>query len=104
MIKVRERSLLRFSRMRYLDGILFWDPVLYADIPAQTDDLTHTITPIDRPDTIASRYYGDPSFWKIIAAANGFELMPNDFKIGLTIRIPSPRYVLDVLFAKHKRF
>lgn len=61
---------------------------VYPDIPINPDD-NYIITTIgDRLDLIAYDFYGDPSYWWIIASANslpGDSLIP---PIGGQLRIP----------------
>ena len=104
MPRVRVRSRLRFSRFRYIDGVMFWDLVEIPTIPVQADDISHTVIANDRHDDLAHLYYADPSLWSIIAAANDIDLMPTGLVIGDVLRIPSPRYVLEVLFPQRQRF
>jgi len=47
---------------------------------------------------LAYRLYKDARLWWVIAVANGMEDIPTDFNEGEVIRLPSPRYVLQVLF------
>ena len=83
-----------------MDGVEFWDTAEIPSIPSQTDDLTHVVLGNDRIDLLANRFYGDPVLWWVIAAANNLEILPTDLNEGDTLRIPSPRYVLQELFRK----
>lgn len=96
------RSRLRFSELLVIDGFEFWDLVDYPEVPEQRDDLQYTTIQTDRLDLLAQRYYGDPIFWWVIAVANDLDLPQADLRPNLVLRIPSPRYVREVLFTKVK--
>lgn len=70
---------------------------VYPDIPATEADIYVIATAGDRYDTLANKYYGDPSLWWVISAANpsvnNASLVPTP---GTQIRIPgSKQEVLD---------
>lgn len=90
-------SRLRFCRAVSLRGVVFWDLFDAPEIPVQPDDETHEVTPADRLDTLSLLYYGDGAFEWVIALANDLELAPFGVSPGTTLRIPSPRYVTQVL-------
>jgi nucleoid-associated protein YgaU len=56
--------------------------------PSDEQVVTHEVVEGERIDEIASRYYGDPSWWRALAAFNGVadptSLPPPD-----ALRIPS---------------
>ena len=58
-------------------------------IKDREEDLYITYNAADRLDLISSRIYGDPQYWWIILAANGYEI---EFEIeeGEILRIPYP--------------
>jgi len=97
-ISVRTRSRLRFGSVQLIDGVEFWDLLQLPDIPIQQDDILYPVQGADRIDSIANAFYGDPILWWVIALANDMDLLPPDLQVGSTIRIPAPRYVLQVLF------
>lgn len=97
-VRVQQHSRLRFHRLLSVEGFEFWDHAVLPEIPAQQDDLTHLVSQGDRLDLLASRYYGDPTLWWVIAVANGLDLPQVDLNVGDSIRIPSPRYVRQELF------
>jgi len=98
--RVRNTSRIRFARFQAVDEVEFWDRVDYPEIPAQSDDIEWVVRDVDRMDTLAMGFYGDPILQWVIAVANGYELWPTDLNVGDTIRIPSPRYVRDNLFIR----
>lgn len=52
------------------------------------DAIKYTVGMSDRIDILAKRFYGDPSYWYIIADANQIENPLFDLKPGKTIYIP----------------
>jgi hypothetical protein len=99
-VTVPQVSRLRFSEFLSANGVEFWDFVDYPTIPEQPDDLQYQRTAIDRLDTLAQRFYGNPVLWWVIAVANNMDLIEVELSVGTVLRIPSPRYVRDNLFAK----
>lgn len=97
-VNVGANSRLRFADLREIDGVEFWDVLDLPVIPEQTDDIIYTIKTGDRIDVLAYRHYGDANLWWVIAAANDMEIIPTDFNVGDSIRIPSPSYVSQSLF------
>lgn len=98
-VDIARRSRQRFSELLTVEGYEFWDLTEFPDIPQQPDDLRHVVQSVDRMDTLAQRYYQDPIYWWVIAVANGMELIQIDLVVGSALRIPSPRFVNDSLFA-----
>jgi nucleoid-associated protein YgaU len=49
----------------------------------------YTVVQGDRMDTIASRLYGVPDYWWLIADANPEIFYPDDLVVGSVIRIPA---------------
>lgn len=101
-VDVPQRSRLRFTELLTIDGVEFWDFVDFPTVPEQSDDLQYQSTSVDRLDTLANQFYGSPIFWWVIAVANDMELIEVELNVGTVLRIPSPRYVRDNLFAKTK--
>jgi len=99
-ISVQKGSRLRFGEVVVVDGVEFWEVLDIPDIPPQRDDLIHRVEGPDRIDLLAYRFYQDARLWWVIAVANGMEELPTALNVGDEIRIPSPRYVLQVLFKK----
>jgi len=99
-VRVQKGSRLRFGELVTLDGVEFWDILDIPEIPAQRDDLVHRVEGPDRIDLISDWYYQDARLWWVIAVANGMEELPTELNVGDEIRIPSPRYVSQVLFKK----
>ena len=70
-------------------GDQFYSNNIYPDIPLSNDD-NYVITVLgDRLDLLALDFYGDTSFWWVIASANA---LPGDslyIEPGMQIRIPS---------------
>lgn len=99
-VRLQKFSRLRFGNLIEIDGVAFWDLLELPDILEQPDDVFHQVTGTDRIDSLAMLYYGSPVLWWIIAAANDLELLPVDLQTGDILRIPSKRYVQQVLFGK----
>lgn len=97
-IRIANRSRLKFTDLISKDGYTFWDATPQVDIPEQDDDIQYTVRDLDRIDSLAVKFYGDPVLWWVIAQANDWELVPSEIATGDVIRIPSPRYVLGSLF------
>jgi hypothetical protein len=99
-VRVQRGSRLRFGEVVIVDGVEFWDVLDIPEIPEQRDDLIHKVVSPDRIDLLAHRYYKDARLWWVIAVANAIEELPTELNIGDEVRIPSPRYVSQVLFNK----
>lgn len=99
-VQLQRGSRLRFGQTVTLQGVQFWEVLDLPDILAQRDDLVHRVVGPDRIDMLAHRYYQDARLWWVIAVANDMEEIPTELNVGDDIRIPSPRYVLQVLFKK----
>lgn len=99
-VDIRRRSRLRFAQLTTIDGYEFWDLVEYPTIVVQDDDSVHLVLGTDRLDLLAYKYYGDPVLWWVIAVANDMELVPTALTEGSIIRIPSARYINQILFSK----
>lgn len=99
-VAVQQFSRLRFGTLQLVDGVEFWDVLDLPEIPEQPDDLVHQVVGPDRIDLLAWKYYKDARAWWVIAVANGLEELPTDMHVGDFLRIPSPRYVQQVLFKK----
>jgi len=96
-VRVPTTSRLRFLDLVVVDGVTFWDLPELPDFLPQPDDRTHVVEGHDRLDILADRYYGDVTLGWVIAHANDIALLPIDLQVGSTLRIPSRRYVLDLL-------
>jgi hypothetical protein len=67
----------------------YMQSTLYPKISASNDDVYVISTSTDRLDLLASKYYGDPSMWWIIAVANNINDGTFYVDSGLQLRIPS---------------
>lgn len=102
-VKIRETSRLKNARLITIDGVEHWEYPEYPVIDVAPDDIKYKVDRNDRIDKIATRFYGSPELWWIIAIANGFELLPNDLNSGDTIRIPSGRRVFSEILRRPTR-
>lgn len=101
-VRLNQHSRLRFSEFLIIEQVEFWDRVEFPAVPEQPDDIVYQVKSTDRMDLIAYRFYGDPAYAWVIAVANGMELVEAEFEVGLVLRIPSPRFVRDLLFRTAK--
>ena len=102
-ISIKNNSRLHFADLFTIDGIEFWDLTEFPTIPTQNDDILHQIQGPERIDVLANRYYSDPILWWVIAVANDLEIVPTNFQVGDIVRIPSPRYITQVLLPQGRR-
>lgn len=102
MNNITPYSRLRFASPGVIDGIEFWDLLDLPDLPEQADDLSYQVQGGDRIDRLATKFYGDPELWWVIAAANGLEILPTELNEGEFIRIPASRFVTQQLFRSAK--
>lgn len=70
------------------DGKLVYRSTLYPNIPVTDDDIYVTLSQDDYLDSIAKQYYGDESYWWIIAVANNISDGKLSVEINKQIRIP----------------
>lgn len=101
-VSVRKRSRLRFADLVTVDGFEFWNMLEPPTLLSQLDDLHYQVQMGDRIDLLSFKFYGDPILWWVIAVANDLEILPTDLNVGDTLLIPSPRYVLQVIFQASK--
>lgn len=102
-VKVQKSSRLRFGKLLYVGAVECWEVLDLPTFIPQTDDLQYVVVDTDRIDSLATKFYGDPVLWWVIAAANGMEIVPTALNTGDTLLIPSPRYVTQVLFNRIRR-
>lgn len=102
-VKLRSGSRLRFSRLIDLDGVEHWELPEYPVIEPASDDNRYTVDRNDRIDRLASRFYGTPDLWWVIALANNMELLPSDLNPNTTIIIPSQRRVFTEILRRPSR-
>jgi phage tail protein X len=84
--------MLRYSQIpiqtRY-DGKMVYKSTIYPVIQPQDTDVQIVSNDGDYLDTLAYKYYGDPTLWFIIALANpGIGKGRFSIPAGLTLRIP----------------
>lgn len=70
------------------DGKLVYRSTLYPNIPVTDDDIYVTLSQDDYLDSIAKQYYGDESYWWIIAVANNISDGKLSVENNKQIRIP----------------
>jgi nucleoid-associated protein YgaU len=70
-------------------GKRYYKSLLFTNIPVQTSDLRIVSKLGDRLDILANKYYKSPSYWWIIAEANGIGKGSLFVKPGTFLRIPT---------------
>ncbi len=70
------------------DGKRVYKTTEYPVIPQQASDLQIVSNETDSLDTLAYKYYGDPTLYWIIARANSIGKGRMSISPGLTLRIP----------------
>jgi hypothetical protein len=76
------------TEKRY-DGKNVYRTTYYPPIPESTDDFYITVGEVDYLDAIAKKYYGDESYWWIIASANNLPGYKLSIDASRQIRIPA---------------
>lgn len=71
------------------DGKRYYGNVIYPDIPLSEDDIYVITTGSDRYDTLAQQFYGDSSYWWIIAFSNTLRMDGLTVEQGVQLRIPT---------------
>lgn len=80
------------------DGKNVYRTTYYPVIPPNYDDVYIIAGPNDYLDSIAYKYYGDESYWWIIARANGLGHGKLNVTEGMQLRIPQNiSYILQQL-------
>lgn len=102
-VAVTPGSWLNLSTLFDLNGVLFWGPLDYPDIPFSDQDVFVQLTQdqAKRPDLIAYDAYGDSDLIWIILLANDVDL-PNQLIEGETIRIPARLTVENLLSVENQ--
>ena len=70
------------------DGRTVFRPKIYPNIPLRDDDVYVATETGDRLDSLAHQFYGDSSYWWIIASANNIHDAPFALDEGTELRIP----------------
>ena len=71
------------TKKKYLSSMI------YPKIKPNDNDMYIISQQSDRLDILASKYYGDSSFWWIIAVANNLNDASVSIEPGIQMRIPS---------------
>lgn len=75
------------SKLRY-DGKRVYKTTIYPSVPLSDTDLQIISNETDYLDTLAYKYYGDPTLFWIIANVNNLGKGRLSVPMGLTLRIP----------------
>jgi nucleoid-associated protein YgaU len=80
---------------RFDDDTVAWSGFeRLPDIETRDGDLFYRVQGDERPEQIASRFYGKGEMWWIIALANGIRIPISDIYSGRLLRIPDPSEML----------
>jgi len=68
-----------------------WDLWKEIEFPVKQDDVTQVIEQGQgyRLDQLANRYYNNPRYWWVLAAANNLLIPDEELTPGTVIRVPS---------------
>lgn len=102
-VQIGADSRLLFGFLLSVDDVEFFDLLNLPDVQEQTDDTSYDWKSTDRIDLVAFRFYGSPALWWVLALANDIEIVPTGLNEGRRLRVPSPRYVNNVLLPEAKR-
>ena len=86
------------GRVTSLEGKKYLRNAIYPEIPVSDDDIYIKTTGGDRYDTLALQFYGNSSYWWIIASANTSERASLVVKPGVQLRIPADKQAAIQLF------
>jgi len=75
------------TEKRY-DGKLVYRTTFYPTIPESEDDIYITISEDNYLDSLSKKYYGDESYWWVIAVANNISDGKLSVKAEKQLRIP----------------
>ena len=70
------------------DGREVYKSRIYPNIPLKDNDIYIVTQTGDRLDTLANQFYGNSSYWWIIASANNIHDAPSALPDGTELRIP----------------
>jgi nucleoid-associated protein YgaU len=73
---------------RRFDGQRVYATTYYPVIPNDASDVYIIASEQDYLDSLAKKYYGDESYWWIIATANNFGNGKLSIPVGTQVRIP----------------
>jgi hypothetical protein len=76
------------STYKRWDGKNVFFTTHYPNIPVEDSDIYIVSNETDYLDTLAFKYYGDPTLWWIIALANNIGKGRMSVEPGLQLRIP----------------
>jgi nucleoid-associated protein YgaU len=76
------------STKKINDGKVVYQARIYAKIPLSDNDMYVATETGDRLDSLAFQYYGDSTYWWIIAAANKLHNGKFALPDGTILRIP----------------
>jgi hypothetical protein len=78
------------TKKKYLES------TIYPKIKASNTDIYIISTESDRLDLLASKYYGNPTYWWIISVANNLNEASLSIEPGKQLRIPAD--ISEIMF------
>lgn len=97
-IDVSRNSWTNLSALRSIDRLEFWELPTFQELDERRDDdRLYRVQHHDRIDNLAHTFYGDPGLWWVLAQVNDLRLLPCDLKPGRTLKIPSQRFINELL-------
>ena len=76
------------EELRTNSGRRYYKNVIYPNIPLSPDDIYVITSTGDRYDILAKQFYGNSSFWWVIASANNSKKDGLIVEPGIQLRIP----------------
>ena len=70
------------------ENVRYYTNPIYPEIPLHEDDIYVITAGGDRYDTLAQQFYGNSSYWWIIASANVSKTDSLSVQPGVQLRIP----------------
>ena len=78
----------------------YLESTIYPKIKPSDDDIYIISTQSDRLDLLATKYYGDPTYWWVISVANNLNDASLSIPVGRQLRIPGN--LSDVMYEFEK--
>lgn len=87
-VKINKWSMLRFSILRSVDGIEFWDLPVLPEIPETNQDISKRVQRYARTDQVGWGAYREEYLGWVLHAANDHFFPPRDMAPGDVVRFP----------------
>lgn len=97
-LNISHNSWANLATLRDIERLEFWELPRFPDVEERRDDDTlYRVQQTDRIDNLAFKFYEDPGLWWILAIVNDLRLLPVDLKPGRTLKVPSRRFLNELL-------